>query len=98
MLFRSVDEADEPGIGFKPAHHHDADRARAKSRGDGKGRHWKRKEWKRRTAQRRARAIAFSTSATPSEDWVRRVTPGARRGARSFARAARLAASAPIIR
>lgn len=54
-----VDEADEPGVGFKPAHHHDADRARAKVRGDGKGRHWKRKEWKRRTAQRRARAVAL---------------------------------------
>jgi hypothetical protein len=59
-----IDEADEPGVGFKPVHHHDADRARAKVRGEGKTRHWKRKEWKRRTALRRARAVALRAVGT----------------------------------
>lgn len=54
-----VDEADEPGVEWKPMHHHDSERARAKVRSGGGMRHWKRKAWKRRTAQRRARAMAF---------------------------------------
>jgi hypothetical protein len=54
-----VDEADEPGVAWKPMHHHDAGRARDRVRSRAKSRHWKRKEWKRRTAQRRARALAF---------------------------------------
>jgi hypothetical protein len=54
-----VDDADEPGVEWKPVHHHDADRARAKLDGASKTRHWKRKAWKRRTLQRRAKAIAF---------------------------------------
>jgi hypothetical protein len=54
-----VDDADEPGVAWKPLHHHDADRARAKLDGSAKARHWKRKAWKRRTLQRRAKAVAF---------------------------------------
>ena len=57
-----VDDADEPGVGWKPLHHHDADRARAQVSRSGKLRHWKRKEWKRRTAARRAKAAALNLS------------------------------------
>lgn len=54
-----VDDADEPGVEWKPVHHHDANRARAKLDGAANTRHWKRKAWKRRTLQRRAKAMAF---------------------------------------
>ena len=54
-----IDDADEPGVEWKPLHHHDADRARAKLSSPSKFRHWKRKEWKRRTLERRAKAAAF---------------------------------------
>lgn len=54
-----IDDADEPGVAWKPLHHHDAERARAKAGGTTKVRHWKRKDWKRRTLQRRAKAMAF---------------------------------------
>ena len=54
-----VDDADEPGVAWKPLHHHDADRARAKLDSAGKTRHWKRKAWKRRTVARQARARAL---------------------------------------
>lgn len=57
-----VDDADEPGVEWKPLHHHDADRARAQVSRSGKLRHWKRKEWKRRTAARRAKAVALNLS------------------------------------
>ena len=57
-----IDDADEPGVGWKPLHHHDADRARAQVTQQGRLRHWKRKEWKRRTAARRARAVALNMS------------------------------------
>lgn len=57
-----VDDADEPGVEWKPLHHHDADRARAQVSRSGKVRHWKRKEWKRRTAARRAKAVALNLS------------------------------------
>jgi hypothetical protein len=53
------DEIDEPGVGFKPVHHHDAGRAKAKVASSAKRpRHWKMKEWKRRTQLRRRRALA----------------------------------------
>jgi hypothetical protein len=54
-----IDDADEPGVGWKPLHHHDAQRAIAKVSGQAKRRHWKRKEWKRRSAARRAKALAL---------------------------------------
>lgn len=54
-----IDDADEPAIGWKPLHHHDAERARKKLNRSAKARHWKRKAWKRRTLQRRAKARAF---------------------------------------
>ena len=54
-----VDDADEPSVGWKPVHHHDADRARAKLDGAAKARHWKRKAWKRRTIVRKAKAVAL---------------------------------------
>lgn len=57
-----IDEADEPGVEWKPLHHHDSDKARARSAGSSRLRHWKRKEWKRRTAARRAKAIALNLS------------------------------------
>jgi hypothetical protein len=49
----------EPGDAYKPIHHHDAEKAKAdlaKSRK--RRRHWKVKEWKRRTALRRSRVLA----------------------------------------
>jgi len=53
---RDIDECDEPAVEWKPLHHLDHHRAHERaSRGRG-FRHWKMKEWKRRTNQRRARA------------------------------------------
>lgn len=53
---RDIDECDEPGVEWKPLHHLDHHRARERA-SHGRGlRHWKTKEWKRRTNQRRARA------------------------------------------
>ena len=55
-----VDELDEPGPAWRPPRHHDAERARrALSDGRRRRRHWKQKAWKRRSAQRRAEAIAW---------------------------------------
>ena len=56
---RSVapDDVDEPGVGWKPMHHRDADRAKAKVAGARRLRHWKLKAWKRRTTLRRKRAV-----------------------------------------
>ena len=54
-----VDDADEPAIGWKPQHHHDAEQARKRINGSARARHWKRKAWKRRTLQRKAKARAF---------------------------------------
>jgi hypothetical protein len=51
-------DIDEPGPAWKPVHHHDPERGRAKVR-RGRLRHWKTKDWKRRTAGRRARAAAW---------------------------------------
>ena len=47
----------EPGAEWKPVHHHDAERAKAKA-GKRPMRHWKVKAWKRRTAERRAKNAA----------------------------------------
>lgn len=49
------DDVEEPGMGWKPLHHHDAEVAKARS-GRRRARHWKLKMWKRRTALRRAKA------------------------------------------
>jgi hypothetical protein len=51
------DDTAEPGAAWKPVHHHDPDKAKAK---DAKRqfRHWKVKAWKRRTADRRAKNLA----------------------------------------
>jgi hypothetical protein len=54
------DDADEPGAAWKPEHHHDADRAKAKLASSRRRlRHWKLKSWKRRTAERHAKAQAL---------------------------------------
>jgi hypothetical protein len=54
------DDVDEPGPAWRPPHHHDAERAK-KALGDAnrQRRHWKQKAWKRRSAQRRAEALAW---------------------------------------
>jgi len=54
-----TDDADEPGVGWKPLHHHDAERGRAESQRSGPMRHWKQKAWKRRTLVRRRKAAAL---------------------------------------
>jgi hypothetical protein len=62
------DEIEEPGVGYKPTHHHDAEKAKkdlAMSRR--RRRHWKVKEWKRRTTLRRRRAIAEKQLATADD-------------------------------
>jgi hypothetical protein len=52
------DDVIEPKQAWKPVHHHDADRGREKARRKPL-KHWKMKEWKRRTATRRAKAAAY---------------------------------------
>ena len=47
------DDVVEPGVGFRAERHHDPDRSRPSPR---RRRHWKLKMWKRRTAERRAKA------------------------------------------
>jgi len=49
------DEVHEPGRAWVPAHHHDAERAKA-SAGRTRKRHWKMKMWKRRSSLRQAKA------------------------------------------
>ncbi len=51
-----VDDCDEPAVGWKPARHHSAEHAADKTVKRRNLRHWKLKEWKRRTANRRKRA------------------------------------------
>jgi hypothetical protein len=52
------DDVHEPGRAWVPLHHHDAERGKAQ--GDRTPqRHWKMKMWKRRTAQRQAKAQAI---------------------------------------
>lgn len=53
------DDAIEPGAAWKPAHHHDAERAMKKSLGTRRLRHWKVKEWKRRTTLRQQKIAAY---------------------------------------
>lgn len=48
----------EPGIAWKPDHHRDP-KVRADKSRRGAFKHWKTKDWKRRTARRRARAAAW---------------------------------------
>jgi hypothetical protein len=50
------DDVDEPGVAWKPVHHRDAVRAKAKASRPVRVRHWKLKAWKRRSALRRQRA------------------------------------------
>jgi len=52
----------EPGMAWKPVHHHDAEIAKAKSRRKPL-KHWKTKDWKRRNSVRRARAQAWNALA-----------------------------------
>lgn len=52
------EDVHEPGRAWVPQHHHDAERARAAAV-KSPPRHWKMKMWKRRTAQRQAKAQAF---------------------------------------
>ncbi len=57
-----TDPADvhEPGTGWKPVHHHDAEVAKTKLAKQSRvRRHWKTKMWKRRSNVRRAKAEAF---------------------------------------
>jgi hypothetical protein len=52
------DDVIDPGPAWKPEHGHDVERAaKDPSR---RLRHWKVKDWKRRTVRRRARAQAFN--------------------------------------
>lgn len=53
------DDAVEPGAAWKPAHHHDAERAVKKSDGTRRLKHWKVKEWKRRTSVRQQKIAAY---------------------------------------
>jgi hypothetical protein len=52
------DDTGEPGAAWKPVHHHDPERAKAKL-SKRQLRHWKVKAWKRRTADRRAKNLAM---------------------------------------
>ncbi len=52
------DDVEEPGASFKPEHHRDAERDIKKLQ-PRRFRHWKLKDWKRRTARRRAKAEAW---------------------------------------
>ncbi len=53
-------DVDEPGAAWKPVHHRDPEVARDKAaKGPRRMRHWKMKMWKRRSAQRQAKAEAF---------------------------------------
>ena len=57
------DDAVEPGAAWKPAHHHDAERAVKKLNKARQKRHWKMKDWKRRSTVRKAKARAFKLAA-----------------------------------
>jgi hypothetical protein len=56
------DDVEEPGAAFKPVHHHDPEKAIKKASG-GPKRHWKVKDWKRRSTVRKARAKALRFAA-----------------------------------
>lgn len=53
------DDVVEPGAEWKPVHHHDADRAIKKLDSSRRLRHWKRKDWKRRSVVRRQKNAAW---------------------------------------
>ena len=53
------DDVVEPGAEWKPLHHHDAEKAVKKLDRNRNLRHWKVKEWKRRTTVRRQKAAAY---------------------------------------
>jgi hypothetical protein len=53
------DDVVDPGAEWKPSHHHDAARAIKKLDGSRRLRHWKVKDWKRRTVVRRQRNEAY---------------------------------------
>lgn len=55
-------DVEEPGPLWKPAHHHDAERGIEKTRRKPM-KHWKTKDWKRRKAIRKNRAIAWKNVA-----------------------------------
>jgi hypothetical protein len=56
------DEVHEPGRAWVPEHHRDAEKAK-KAAAPKRLRHWKVKEWKRRTTVRKAKAEAFRLAA-----------------------------------
>lgn len=61
LVSGGVDPEDlhEPGEAWKPIHHHDSDRAKAKlAKLSRNRRHWKTKMWKRRTILRQQRVAA----------------------------------------
>jgi hypothetical protein len=61
------DDADDPGAAWKPVHHHDPQRAIAKVvKSRQRIRHWKMKDWKRRTAARQEKANAFKLAGQDS--------------------------------
>ena len=60
------DDVEEPGPEWKPVHHHDAERGAEKSRRKTVLKHWKTKDWKRRKAVRRKRALAWDDLAEAS--------------------------------
>lgn len=51
-------DVEEPGPMWKPVHHHDAERGMEKSRRKPL-KHWKTKDWKRRSQLRKSKAIAW---------------------------------------
>ena len=52
------DEVHEPGRAWVPPHHHDAEKGK-KAAAPKMARHWKVKDWKRRTSVRKAKAQAM---------------------------------------
>ena len=56
------DELHEPGRAWVPLHHHDAEKAK-KNASPRRLRHWKMKDWKRRSTVRKAKARAFKLAA-----------------------------------
>jgi hypothetical protein len=54
-----IDDADEPGVAWKPLRHKDSERLAKRLDGRRKRRHWKLKAWKRRTQARHEKAVAW---------------------------------------
>ena len=53
------DDVVEPGAAWKPVHHHDVERVMRKATSPNRLKHWKTKDWKRRSALRQRRARAW---------------------------------------